>query len=195
MTMVASVGLAAGSLASACGSDDPPVDVGAIDAGPVDEDEPTDEAGTQADDAASTGGETSAGATPSIDPASMPGPAEAVVTVDGRTIMYEPPDAEDTRLFSCELGADGITVNMQTPDGHDLLVQVAPLDAEQWAGRIVAKSRDDDRVYTAGTSYSSDMFAVDGPYMVFLGPFEYYDESDPATFTDAGEGQIAVTCP
>jgi hypothetical protein len=118
-----------------------------------------------------------------------------VLTVDGETITYAPPDADDTRLFTCDLGAEQITVNIQTPDGHDLLVQVAVLDGGEWAGSVVAKSRDSDRNYQGLRTYAADAFAVDGQYLMFVGPFEYYLEGDPANFMDAGEAQLAVTCP
>ena len=147
---------------------------------------PADDADTEAD----AGSEAA-----TIDPAAMPDPAEAVLTVDGETIMYAPPDPDDTRLFTCDLGTERITVNLQTPDGHDLLVQVAVVDTGEWAGSIVAKSRDSDRNYQGKRTYASEAFAVDGQYMTFAGPFEYYLEGDPTSFTDAGEAQIAVTCP
>lgn len=173
--------VAAALVVTGCGSDD-------LDDG-------TSTADDDAEDAEGDAGSDDATSAASIDPATMPGPAEAVLTVDGETIMYAPPDPEDTRLFTCDLGTDAITVNMQTPDGHDLLVQVAPLDTDRWAGSIVAKSRDSERTYQGTRSYSADSFAVDGQYMVFVGPFEYSEESDRGNFVDAGEGQIAVTCP
>ena len=197
---VLGAGIAAAALVAGCGGDD-----GGDGAGPDDDvatEEPVladsavaDDAGV-VEDPADTGSDTSAASAASIDPATMPGPAEAVLTVNGETIMYAPPDPEDTRLFTCDLGPEQITVNMQTPDGHDLLVQVAVLDdSGEWAGSIVAKSRDSERNYQGTRTYAADAFAVDGQYMMFVGPFEYYDESDRANFMDAGEGRIAVTCP
>lgn len=196
------IGLVAALVIAGCGDDD---DSSADDDSTVEEASVATESGSDADESddvaqsSDTGGSDQASgdstSSAAIDPASMPGPAEAVLTVDGETIMYAPDDPSDTRLFTCDLGAAAITVNMQTADGHDLLVQVAALDTGEWAGSVVGKSRDSDRNYQGTRTYAADAFAVDGRYMVFVGPFEYYLDGDPANFMDAGEGRIAVTCP
>jgi hypothetical protein len=182
------IGLVGVLAVAACGGDDDSSGDDDTSAGgdTVAADQP---ASSDGDDESAGAADTS-GTSATLDPASMPGPGEAVLTVNGETIMYAPEDPTDTRL-----GTDAITVNMQTPDGHDLLVQVAPLDTGEWAGSIVGTSRDSDRNYQGTRTYAADAFAVDGQYMVFVGPFEYYLDGDPANFMDAGEGQIAVTCP
>lgn len=188
---MASVALVAAACIACGGGDDSPDDATSDAAG--DTDQLQDEG--DAPDESADSGEEAAASSASIDPATMPGIAEAVVTVDGETLMYAPPDPTDTRLFTCDLATDRITVNMQTPEGRDLLVQVGPLESGEWAGSVVAKDPDSDRNYQGAGPYAADAFAVDGSHLVFVGPFEYYLSDDPANFVDAGEARIAVTCP
>jgi hypothetical protein len=185
------IGLVAVVALTACGDDSD--DTSATDA-PTETATDT-EVDSEANGGASTDTDTGeSGTAASIDPSSMPPPAQAVVTVDGKTLMYEPPDPEDSRLFTCDLGAESITVNMQTPEGEDLLIQVVQ-DSGGWIGSVVAADPDNNRRYQGTRTYGSDAFAVDGQYMVFVGAFEGYVIDDPGNFEDVGEGEIAVTCP
>jgi hypothetical protein len=189
-TRVLATGLAAVVLAS-CGGDSGDTEAEDVAAEPTTQAQPTMNGETDEGSSESMAAGTSA----SIDPSTMPPPAQAVVTVDGTTLMYEPQDPEDTRLFVCDLGDDQITVNMQTPEGQDLLIQVVQQDGGEWIGSIVAADPESDRRYQGKRTYASDAFAVDGPYMVFAGDFDANVISDPGNFDDVGEGQISVTCP
>jgi hypothetical protein len=189
-TRLLATGLAVFVLAS-CGGDAGDVEADDVAAEPTTQAAPTTNGETDEGSSESTTGGTSA----SIDPSTMPPPAQAVVTVDGMTLMYEPQDPEDSRLFVCDLGDDQITVNMQTPEGQDLLVQVVQQDGGEWIGSIVAADPDSDRRYQGTRTYASDAFAVDGQYMVFVGDFDANVISDPGNFDNVGEGQISLTCP
>ncbi len=176
-----------GAVLVACGGDD-----GGDAAPELDAIQPEAGSGGVIDDGGSqdTGRDVEA---PNIDPATMPAPGEAEVDVDGNVFAYRQSESLGNQLFSCELSDDEITVNFQTPDGQDLLVQVTRLESGMWGGSVVVASSDSDRTYESAPDQGA--FAVEGSQMVYEGPFDSRTLENPTDLTDAGDGRIEVTCP
>ena len=131
---------------------------------------------------------------PDLDPSDMPPAGQARVEVDGKTFTFEATDLE-SRLFTCEIRVDGISVNFQL-EGHDLFLQGATQsDGSILASVTMTPDSEDNTYNSTNAGGRGGGVAVDGSHILFVGQFDSTPAGDPAGLVDVGQGSVAVTCP
>ncbi len=117
-------------------------------------------------------------------------PGRATVGVDGRTIEYQ---VAGSLYYSCELLDDRITINYQTGDGHDLLIQ-GSLQPNGWVANITFKSSDETNVqYSANIPADADAFGLVGTDFSFEGTVTRIEGRDLSDVEEV-PATIAVNC-
>jgi len=121
-----------------------------------------------------------------LDPASVPAPGQARVEVDGNVHVLR---ASGSVYFTCEVGAERITVNFQETDSGSLSIQGGVLDGE-WSGNVTFAPTGLDNY---GGGINGGEVAVGEDALTFTGTLAYRSLSDPTNTRDA-EASIAVNC-
>jgi hypothetical protein len=117
-------------------------------------------------------------------------PGRATAAVDGRTIEYQ---VAGSLHYSCELLEDRITINYQTGDGHDLLIQ-GSLQPNGWVANITFQSGDETNVqYSAKIPADADAFGLDGTDFSFEGTVTRIEGRDLSDVEEV-PATIAVNC-
>ncbi len=101
---------------------------------------------------------------------------------------------QGSQSYRCEVGDDVLTINFQTADGHDLLIQGSP-QAEGWVANITFKSADDENnvQYSANIPADVDAFGLSDTEFSFEGTVSRMEDFDPSTVEDL-PATIAVNC-
>lgn len=182
--------------AAACGGGDD--DSGDGDAVAVD-----DAAGDPADGGAEDAGDDSAG---DAGTSGGDGGLDAAVVVGTPSITAEPGSAfveldggerleystSDSLNVQCTVSDAQVSVNFQTADGHDLLVQGAPQDGTWFLTTTFAPGGDTTR-YTAESMGSEGMFTIGDGALSYEGPVARVVDFDIANAETVG-ARMAVNC-
>lgn len=131
------------------------------------------------DGGSSSGGDS--GPAPDVAPAD---PGTARLDVDGDTIVY---GGNRMLFYTCEL-SDGVHVNIQTGEGHDLLLQYV----EGLGGSITTRDVEAD-VYYAATIRKDGGIWIEDNTVIFSGDMERQQASDRLN-SEAVEGTLVVNC-
>ncbi len=141
------------------------------------------EAADDADPAPGSDGEVSVGT-----PAVTADPGTAWAEVDGARIDY--PSAGSIN-YLCDIGPDQVAVNVQTPEGRDLLLQ-ASLQGDGWVGQLSFAPGGGTLRYGASFPGDARMVIGDGA-LSFEGTVTKVEDFDPANATDT-DATVAVSC-
>jgi hypothetical protein len=180
-------------LASACGGggsdeDEPSVDrtPGANDAPPTqasNEPEPTSD--SDDDDSETTPGGGNRG-----DVSVSAEPGQAVVEVEGETIMY---DSAGSIAYTCDIDSERIQVNFQTPEGHDLLIQGGALDGELRANITFTVGGDGPNLNHSASTPNDGELQIGDDALRYEGTVTIVDDFDIETSRDV-DAVIEVNC-
>jgi len=117
-------------------------------------------------------------------------PGQALVEVDGETIIYR---AAGSIFYSCDILDDRITVNFQTSDGHDLLIQGGQ-QAGGWVANLNFKAAGAGNVqYGATIPVDADAFGLGDSALSFEGTVSRIKDFDVAN-AERVPATIAVNC-
>jgi len=175
--------LAAGILLAACGGDD---DGGGAQL-PIGDNRGGDPTPTTSS-SDNSGGGAGGGAAGAVTKTTEPG--QALVEVDGETIVYR---AAGSSFYTCDILDDRITVNFQTGDGHDLLIQ-GSLQASGWVANVNFKAAGASNVqYGATIPVDADAFGLGNSAMSFEGTVSRIKDFDIAN-AERVPATIAVNC-
>jgi hypothetical protein len=148
------------------------------DDGGGDDDTSATEQGTIADDAGGGG-----------EPTLTTDPGTAYAEVDGERFEYR---SSDSIAYSCEIDDQRITVNFQTPDGQDLLLQ-ATSDGDTWRGQLTFASADDSSTRYSASIDGSSGLEVGEEALSYDGPVDRIEDADLAG-ADELDAEVAVNC-
>ncbi len=143
--------------------------------------------GSAANTPSGSGGDNSGSATtsetgPAPDIAASPG--EARIEVEGETIVF---GGANILYYICQT-TDGVQVNMQTGDGHDLLLQY-----RSGNGSITARDAEGGFYYAGAIPSGGAGFWIDGDTVIFAGQLEKQPERDRLNAKDV-EVTLVVNC-
>lgn len=165
--------LGLGLAVSACGGDDAPA-------------EPADTA-TAAESAPDDGG---AAAVETGEPTLTADPGTTWVEVDGERLTYE---AAGSLAYACDVGPDAVTVNIQTGEGRDLLLQVVR-QGEGWAGRLSFQRGGGEAVqYAASIPADAERLVIGEDALSFEGAVTRTEDFDAANATQV-DATLAANC-
>jgi hypothetical protein len=117
-------------------------------------------------------------------------PGQAVVEVDGRTILYESAGSSN---YICDIESDRIQVNFQTADGHDLLIQGGVLNDEVTANITFTEGGDGPNQSHSATSPNDGELEVGADALRYEGTVTIVEDFDIETSRDA-QAVIEVNC-
>jgi len=117
-------------------------------------------------------------------------PGQAVVEVEGERIVYE---STGSQFYTCEVTADRITINYQTPEGHNFSVQ-ASVQADGWIGNISFNPAEGDTIVGYGAQIPVDgSLGLGEDAISFEGTASRIEDFDFETQRDVS-ALIAVNC-
>lgn len=184
------VALAAVALVAGCGDDD---DLGSgveqLD-GALSE-QPADDAVSESGESGDSGDTLDAGGggvvigTPTLEAE----PGQAWAEVEGERLLYE---AAGSINVQCTIGDDQVTVNFQTPEGRDLLIQGAPQDGTWFLNATFARGGDNVR-YSTASSFGDGVFTIGDGVLGYEGSVERVDGNDVAN-AETLDARLAVNC-
>lgn len=116
-------------------------------------------------------------------------PAQAWVEVEGQRIEY---GISDIQHYSCNVGDDQITINFQTADGQNLLIQGGDL-GQGWILNLTFTSRDVNNVSYGGTLPGDGSLGLGDDALSFEGTVQRVEDFDLANATDV-DVRLAVNC-
>ncbi len=183
-------------VATACGGSDDDADGGsADDDSAADEGGASDDAGDDSGDG-SGGDDGSAGDPSDLDslvvlgtPPVTADPGTAFVELDGERLDYA---ASGSINVQCTVTDAQVSVNFQTADGHDLLVQGAPQDGSWFLTTTFARGGDNTR-------YTAESIARDGTFTIGDGALSYEGQVARVVDFDVAnaemvDARMAVNC-
>jgi hypothetical protein len=117
-------------------------------------------------------------------------PGQAVVEVDGERIVYE---STGSQFYTCKVTEDRVTVNYQTPEGHNFSIQ-ASMQGDGWIGSISFNPAEGDTIvgYGAQIPVDGSLGLGDGA-VSFEGTASRIEDFDFETQRDVS-ALIAVNC-
>jgi len=116
-------------------------------------------------------------------------PGTAYAEVDGERIEYR---SSGSIAYSCEVDDERITVNFQTADGQDLLLQ-ATSDGDAWLGRLTFASAEESTTRYSATIDGSSGLVVGGDALSYQGPVDRIQGTDLAGAEEL-DAEVAVNC-
>jgi hypothetical protein len=117
-------------------------------------------------------------------------PGQAVVEVEGEQIVYE---AAGSLFYTCEVAADRITINYQTPEGHDFNLQASD-QGDGWIGSISFNPAEGDAIVGYGAQIPTDgTLGLGDNAISFDGTASRIEDFDFETQRDV-QASIVVNC-
>lgn len=117
-------------------------------------------------------------------------PGQAVVDVEGEQIVYE---AAGSLFYTCDVTADRISINYQTPEGHDFTIQASD-QGDGWIGSISFNPAEGDTIVGYGAQIPTDgTLGLGDNAISFDGTASRIEDFDFETQRDV-EASIAVNC-
>lgn len=123
------------------------------------------------------------------DPSLTTDPGTAYAEVDGERFEYR---SSGSIAYSCEIDEQRITVNFQTSDGQDLLLQ-ASSDGGSWRGQLTFASADDSTTRYSASLDGSSGLEVGAEALSYAGPVDRIEDADLAG-ADELDAEVAVNC-
>lgn len=117
-------------------------------------------------------------------------PGSAYAEVDGERFVYE---AAGSLGYTCEIGADAIRINFQTPEGQDLSAQVVR-SGDGWTGQLTFTSAEGGQVqYSAVVDRGSGTLGVSDEALSYEGTADRIEDFDLLNATPV-PARVAVNC-